>query len=379
MADILEYLRWRGDLTIANSPFNAVDSLILSVFSYLPFDGIVPETLDKSGISIAKAAALLFELDPKTLPIRDPRDLDLLAAIAGSERFKHMNLCAYVNDIDIEQQKQFAAMTVMTGDKYAYLAFRGTDLTLVGWKEDFNMSFLTPVPAQTAAVEYLERVASRIRLKLRLGGHSKGGNLAAYAAAFCGNRTQKRIRAVYNNDGPGFESSVILRDGYKLVKDRLYSFVPHSSIIGMMLEHHDHYTVVQSSQVGLMQHDPYSWDVLGVDFITLKNVNDGSMFVDRTLKDWIGGLEPSHRELFVDALYDILVSTEATTLPELAADWFKGLKAASKTLKELDDPTKKAIQDALWQLVKAAKDNLQAMLPSFLPGKAKKEPDCSGE
>ncbi|MDX9899316.1 MAG: DUF2974 domain-containing protein [Spirochaetia bacterium] len=379
MADILDYLRWRGDLSLNNSPFNAVDSLILSVLSYLPLGGIVPDTLDTSGISIAEAAALLSEANLKNLPIRDKRDLELISALAGSERFKNMKLCAYVDEIDIEEEKQFAAMTILTGDKHAYLAFRGTDLTLVGWKEDFNMSFLSPVPAQTAALAYLERVASGLRGKLRLGGHSKGGNLAVYAAAFCGSRTQKRIQSVYNNDGPGFDSPVLLRDGYTRVKERLFSFVPQSSIIGMMLEHHEHYTVVQSRQVGLLQHDPYSWNLLGADFITVQNVNDSSIFVDRTLKDWVGGLEPAHRELFVDALYEILVSTEATTLPELAGNWIKGLKAASKTLKELDGPTKKVIQDALWQLVKAAKDNLQAMLPSFLPSRAKKETDTIEE
>lgn len=230
MADMFEYLSWRGDISLAHSPFNAVDSLILSVLSYLPFDGIVPETIHKNGASLEDANDSMRLLDIRSLPIRDDRDIKLLSALARSERFKNMRLCAYVNDIDIEKEKQFSAITILTGDKHAFLAFRGTDLTLVGWKEDFNMSFLTTVPSQAAATEYLERVYGELRMNLRLGGHSKGGNLATYAAAFCTNKTQKHIQAVYNNDGPGFDSSIIESEGYRRVQGRLHSYVPQSSI-----------------------------------------------------------------------------------------------------------------------------------------------------
>lgn len=373
MANILDYLRWRGDLPLTASPFNAVDSLILSVLAYVPFDGVVPPSATRKGPTIAEAAAGLAESGAAAF--RDGDDRDLLAALAASERFGSMRLCAYENVIDIGREKQFAAVTALTGDGRAYVAYRGTDHTLVGWKEDFNMSFMTPVPAQEAAVAYLERVASGLRGRLRLGGHSKGGNLAVYAASFCRPRTQRRVSEVYNNDGPGFDASVIARDGYGNVRDRIRSFVPQSSIIGMLLEHAERYTVVQSTESGLMQHDPYSWSVLGTDFITVQQVTDESLFVDRTLKEWVGAMEPAQRELFIDAVFDVLSATEARTLAELSGDWLKSSITVAKTLRGLDEATRKVMLDALRLLFKAIRESLPAIMPSFPSSKeARKRP-----
>jgi len=378
MANILDYLRWRGDLPLTASPFNAVDSLILSVLAYVPFDGVVPPSATRKGPTIAEAAAGLAESGAAAF--RDGDDRDLLAALAASERFGSMRLCAYENVIDIGREKQFAAVTALTGDGSAYVAYRGTDHTLVGWKEDFNMSFMTPVPAQEAAVAYLERVASGLRGRLRLGGHSKGGNLAVYAASFCRPRTQRRVSAVYNNDGPGFDASVIARDGYRNVQDRIRSFVPQSSIIGMLLEHAERYTVVQSTESGLMQHDPYSWSVLGTDFITVQQVTDESLFVDRTLKEWVGAMEPAQRELFIDAVFDVLSATEAKTLSELSGDWLKSSITVAKTLRGLDEATRKVMLDALKLLFKAMRESLPAIMPSFPSSKeAKKRPKARSD
>jgi hypothetical protein len=369
MANLLDYLRWRGDLPLRASPFNAVDSLILSVLAYVPFDGVVPPSVTKKGPTIAEAAAALLETGVGGSAFRDENDLLLLSALAASERFGGLRLCAYENVIDFEREKQFAAVTALTGDGHAFVAYRGTDHTLVGWKEDFNMSFMTPVPAQEAAVAYLERVAAGLRTRLRLGGHSKGGNLAVYAASFCRARTQRRVRAVYNNDGPGFDTVVIAKEGYRNVQDRLFSFVPQSSIIGMLLEHDERYTVVQSDESGLMQHDPYSWNVLGTGFITVQRVTDESRFIDRTLKEWVGAMEPAKRELFIDAVFDVLSSTDAKTFSELGGDWLKSSIAVAKTLHGLDEPTRKVMFDAIKLLAKAIKNSLPEIMQASASGK----------
>ncbi len=367
MSNIIDYLAWRGDIALVQSPFNEVDSLILSVLSYLPFDGIVPSAFDRNGVRIAEAQAAFAERqasrDASLMPVRSDNDVRLLAALADSPRFAAMRLTGYTSVFDEARQEQFAALTIRTGDGANYISFRGTDHSLVGWKEDFNMSFMTPVPAQRDAVAYLERAAKRLWGPIRVGGHSKGGNLAVYASAFCGRRIQRRIVAVYNNDGPGFDESVIATDGFQAVGERLRAYVPQSSIIGMLLEHAEQYAIVHSVQKGIMQHDPYSWSVLGREFVVMDKVTNTSLFIDKTLKDWIGGMEPSQRAQFINALYEILAATDIKDLTELPTDWLKRAWSAGEALRSIDDQTRKALFETLRLLFHAARTNLPASFP----------------
>ncbi|PKL24640.1 MAG: hypothetical protein CVV47_09390 [Spirochaetae bacterium HGW-Spirochaetae-3] len=358
MANLFDYLEWRGDVGLSASGFNSVDSLILSVLSYIPFDGIVSAEIDRNGISIADAAELFADSDTAEAAIRNEEDVRLLSALAASDRFGDMRLTGYVNSIDLTAEKQFSAVTILLGRGRTYVAFRGTDLSLVGWKEDFNMSFRCPVPSQEAAAVYLEQVAARLRGKLYVGGHSKGGNLAVYASVFAKRRTRKRILAVYNNDGPGVSSSILERDEFREMQDRIFAFIPQSSIIGMLLEHAERYTIVHSDQSGLMQHDPYSWSVLGTDFVRMQSVTNESVFIDQTVKEWIAGMTLEQREHFVDVLYRVIGGTEARTLPELTKDWLKSAMALGKSFKDVDEPTKKALIETLGLLFKAARNNL---------------------
>ena len=199
MANILDYIDWRGDLTFNQSSFNDIDNLILSRISYLPFDGIIDEM---ETITVREAHERFKKLDLKNVKILQEEDLDLFPSVAQSTRFGNLFLKNYINKRDLQEEKQFSAITIILPDGTMYIAYRGTDNTLVGWKEDFNMSFMKSVPAQADAVDYLNNVAAQTSGRLRVGGHSKGGNLAVYAAAFCNQDVQDRIIEVYNNDGP---------------------------------------------------------------------------------------------------------------------------------------------------------------------------------
>lgn len=363
MANIFDYLVWRGDITLAQSPFNAVDSLILSVLSYLPFDGMVPSTFDRNGVTIAEAQALFSAHDAASLPIRADADVKLLDAVAASARFASMRLTGYVSKLDESKQEQFAAMSIRTGDGANYISFRGTDNSLVGWKEDFNMSFMTPVPAQRDAVSYLEQAARHLGGPLRVGGHSKGGNLAVYSSAFCSRKIQRRIVSVYNNDGPGFDESVIATQGFSDIKDRLFAYVPQSSIIGMLLEHTEQYAIVHSVQKGIMQHDPYSWSVLGKGFVVMDTVTNTSLFIDKTIKQWVSGMQSSQRAQFINALYEILAATDIKDIAEPPKDWFKRARAAGEAIRSIDSETRKVLLETLGLLFKAARSNLSTYFP----------------
>lgn len=358
MADIFTYLAWRGDLPMSVCSFQEVDGMILARLSYLPYELLLPEG---GASSIAEAAALLPLLPQEAMR---PEDRRLLTELAASERFRDLRISNYVNRRDAKTQTQFAAITIHLEDGTRYLSFRGTDNTLYGWKEDFNMSFVCPVPAQTAALHYLQVAALRERGALLLGGHSKGGNLAVYAAAFCGEGVQRRIRRVYNYDGPGFDERVLRQDAYREVCGRVHTFVPQSSVIGMLLGHEEQYTIVHSEESGLMQHDMYSWDVLRSGFSCLETVSNSSRFLDGTLKTWLQGMDYAQRETFFDTMYALLVDANVKTLRELMDNKFACAKNVLKALRKQDPETRRAVSQALLLLMKSTKVGLLRVMQS---------------
>lgn len=364
MANLFDYIEWRGDLTFAQAPFNVVDGLILCSLCYVSFDGVVPSPAQSGAIPLQQAAEEYFAKPGNKLPPPDTKDFDehnllLLDALSKAPRFAPLALSAYVNELDTEAVKQFSALTIDLGGGEGFVAFRGTDSTLVGWKEDFEMAFLPKIPSQQAAASYLSAALPRFAA-LRVGGHSKGGNLAVYAAT-CAAYGQN-IKAVYNNDGPGFSTGLFATPAYKSIRSRIHTFVPQSSVVGMLLDHEETYTVVRSTQVGLLQHDPYSWQVLGADFVRLDTVTDGSRFLNLTLRDWLASMDAQRRQLFVDALFDILGETDATTTAELGADWLKSAGAALQAYNDLDEESRDAVGEVLHLLL----DAIGRTMPTFL-------------
>ena len=332
-SDLFDYLDWRGDLSFENVPVGEVDSLIFSLISYIDFADAIGEEL----IAGKKPAVLLNATRGylkaqsgviKSIGLILPREIiTLLVRASKSARFGLTRPFCHVNRVCDQEQKQFSATSFMLPGGDIFVAFRGTDDTLVGWKENFNMSFMHPVPAQIDAVEYLEKIAGLTEGKIYVGGHSKGGNLAVYAAVKANSGVKKRIVAVYNNDGPGFDKDFIESDGYAEMRERIFTLVPQTSVVGMMLEHEERYSVVKSSSAGLLQHNGLSWSVMGGSFIRLDSVDEESRLIDRTLKEWLASISIEDRERFVDELYEVLTSTNAKTLSELNTDKRKIVKA----------------------------------------------------
>ena len=236
VTNVLDYLKWRGDLTFTQDPLNAVDALIFSALSYIRYGGAVEEKPEEP-VTLRDAAGAFFALDNFEVRIRAKNDLELLRRASESTRFGLSRICRYTDLYIPEEETQFAAMTFLLDDGTAFLAFRGTDNTLVGWKEDFNMSFRQIIPAQLLALNYTHDVWAAHTAPMRLCGHSKGGNLAVFAAARSSPMIQQWIRGVYNNDGPGFSEYMIGDPGYNAMVPRIRTFVPQSSIIGMIMEH----------------------------------------------------------------------------------------------------------------------------------------------
>lgn len=351
MNNILDYIRWRGDLSFEQSPFNEVDNMIFSKLSYLNFRGMIGEDLTY-GIPLYQVAKAYFDFGEKGKI--QPGDLmkeeliELLRLMAASRRFSELLLSNYVDIIDLEKEMQFAALTIHLGNYCSYLAFRGTDDTLVGWKEDFNMSVMERVPSQMEALEYYLRIAKQYdRHRFILGGHSKGGNLAVYAAVHAPKEEQQRIISVYNNDGPGFHQSIFDKPEYKNIAARIITLIPQSSIIGMLLEHEENYTIVKSFQKGFLQHFGYNWEVEGTSFVHLKNITQESQLLDMTLRRFLYSLSIEKREQFTNTLFEILSSNESRTLSDIKLGSLRVLKAMLKTYDNLDMDVKKAINNTL--------------------------------
>jgi len=362
---MFDYISWRGDLDFKISPFNPVDNIILSQLSYLTLEEIVPSPEEGSSISIDLAVRVYNE------KLKNPdfiitsmfkEDPGLIRALGSSKRFGSCQLFGYVNHVDVAREIQFSALCIHTGDDYSFVVFRGTDLSIVGWKEDFNMTFKEVIPAQAEAAKYLDKMAPTLNGSLRVGGHSKGGNLAVYAAAQCGKKTQKRITEVYSNDAPGFHESFIASEGFKSIKNKIYSYVPQSSVIGMLLEHGSNSTVIKSSESGLMQHSLYSWEVSRNNLIRAEKSTASSRFVNETIREWLKNIDSDQRGQFIDALYYILNAADIKSISDLDNSWFSTAGRVLKSLNGIDEPAKKIIKRTILELFTAAQKNFDTLI-----------------
>lgn len=354
MANIIDYIKWRGDLSLIQDEFNEIDNLILSRFSYFPFDEIIEEN---EVVTIKELSERFQKKDINKLPILWKDDVDLFPIMGKSKRFGEMKATKYINKINTEQEKQFSAITVLMPDDTIYVSYRGTDNTIVGWKEDFNMSFKSHIASQIDSVKYLEDVAKQYPNQLRIGGHSKGGNLSVYASIFANKEIKNRIIKIYNNDGPGFDDEITEREEYKEIIEKVNTYIPQDSIFGRLLNHKEKYTVVKSIQKGVMQHDLYSWQILGKEFIDLKEVTNGSKFIDKSIKDWLKEIDVKQREQVIDIIFEIIKTTNVETMSQMKEQWLLNAKILFKSYRMIDSENKKMINQTLSALLKILKDN----------------------
>lgn len=359
MANIIDYVFWRGDLPVRQVPLGEVDALILSYLSYLPFNGIVNEGVGGERMTLADASHALLERNEReggSLAYSVKDDRRLLAALAQTERFGTMRLCGYVNRVDGRAEEQFSAVTFLPAAGPSFIAFRGTDDTVVGWKEDINMCFQSEVPAQRDAVTYTRRMAQALDGRLILGGHSKGGNLAAYAGMFVDEQTRGRLEAVYNFDGPGFNEEVIASPAFGAVDMRVRTFVPQSSMVGVLLCHSEPFTVIRSDGMGIFQHNAYTWQVMGGSFLALTERTGSSHFADEMVKRFLASLTPEVRERAIDGIFEVLGAADGRSVAEIFEphNAMGVLRAAGS----MDEQTRRAVEETFRLLGEAIGESL---------------------
>ena len=357
MANVIDYVKWRGDLSIVESNFNEIDSLILNRFSYFPLDAIMKE---QEIVSIEELSKRFENTNKEKLKILWKDDAELFPEMGKSKRFGEMIAVENINKLEKETEEQFSAVTVILPDNTIYISFRGTDNTLIGWKEDFNMSFKSHIKSQIDAKDYLEKIAKKYpNKKIRVGGHSKGGNLAVYASIFANSKVKNRIINVYNDDGPGFHEDITNTEEYKNAIEKVITYIPQDSIFGMLLNHEEKFTVIQSIQKGIMEHDVYSWQVIGKNFVVLNEVTNGSKFIDKTIKNWLNNLDLHTREQVIDIVFEIINSTEAKTLKELKFSLMKNAKIILSAYNQIGNENKKMIITTITAFLTIIKENVK--------------------
>lgn len=348
--NILTYLKWRGDIDFSTSPFNDIDALVLSIFSYLNLPDIV-DSGDKK-ITLEKAAELYFAPNhPQNdyLPYRE-----LFKLMAKANRFKDARLSYFTSTLT--DQTQFCAIKIELTDGTNFIAFRGTDDSLIGWKEDFEISFRV-TSAQKQAVKLLETILKADDEDYYLGGHSKGGNLAEYAAINIEPKLRKRIKRIYTFDSPGIAEEVGAQLPMKYLQNTLIRFVPEFSVIGRLFEpEHIHPTIVSSTAKNLSQHDAFSWQINGSSFDIRRHRNPQSQIYNQLINQWIGDATLDERESLTNDLFAALGAGGATKINQLNKNGFGGFGAILFSFADSSRRTRfvfGSLIAAIWQMIKS--------------------------
>ena len=347
MSTIFDYLDYVAYDSIYDRPFKELDVLALTELTYLPFDRIVPQG-DTTNIEVRLSDAVEL-VDRTTDFIVTDQHLQLVDVLATSKRFKNVKLLNYVDEYDPDVQKQFAAMTYrLTMDVYL-VVFRGTDDTLIGWKEDFHMTYMDHVPSQRRAASYLQHVMKEFpKGRFMVAGHSKGGNLAAYACSYLPDHLFELVDAIYCYDAPGLNKAIIETEGYQRIAHLGHRFVPQGSIVGMMLEVPEPATIVKSRAFGgFAQHDTFTWMVEKDGFVTLDQTSPDSQQTDETLKQWVRETSADERKKFFDTFFGIFLDAGITSINDLMnLKNFSKIKEIFQNAQDLD-PTKREMLERL--------------------------------
>lgn len=374
MGNIMDYISWRGDLTFAQSPFNEVDNLILACFSYVNLDRI-PAVTRQKGIELKKLVKEFKKLHTIKELEADKSFIRLapfmMFEMAESVRFGNCVIRNYVNEIVTEAEQQFSAVEIVLDDGTSYISFRGTDDTIIGWKEDFNLS-TGVVPAQKRAVEYMQRISDKASGMLRVGGHSKGGNLAIYGSVMC-KSVHDKILEIYSNDGPGFSKEFQESPETAEMMPKIIRIIPEYSIIGTLLEHEKQPIIVASTSRGLLQHDGFSWEVQGPGLVRRDSLNKMALRFIEILHKWIDGMDTEQKRLLIEDLFATLQASGYENLSEVQSGGIKSLAAMVKRLDKFAPESRGMMQELLtaicggWleQLQENTKDKLSAIPQSF--------------
>lgn len=345
MSNIFDYIEQNGHLSFEEKPFGILDALTLSGVAYLPFCDAEDECFISSGILKDMIFQFLSNeklLDKCILRRDDPK---FARKLMKKSRFGNLKAFEYVDIISVDKEEQFSAITFLLPSGNLFIAFSGTDASIVGWKENLNMSFILETAGQNSAKKYVEKLAYKFpSSKISLGGHSKGGNLAVYAGAFVPFNIQNRIEKIYNFDGPGFLEETTKKEGYLKIRPKVTTIIPRSSIVGMLLEQTDKYTVIYSKGIGTFeQHKFYNWLIENDEFIKATQPSRSSINTHFALRALLQDMSKEKRERFVEIIGNLAKATKMKTIKEVIAHSASCTKQIFNEYENLSEDDKKLV------------------------------------
>ena len=342
MKNMLDYIKEFGHVSFEERAFSEIDALVLTELEYLPLENVVPS--DENGenfVTVKEIAEYMQEhkqelFDENPMMITEERH-EVSQVIADAPRFQSLKFFGVVSEWDKDTTKQFAAVTVEVEPSVRLVIFRGTDETLIGWKEDFLMTYSPLVAAQTDAKEYLAKQASLWDGDLMISGHSKGGNLAIYAAATQVEDVQLRIVDIFCFDSPGLYRSVLETKGYQNIVPLAMRYIPQDSLVGLMLESEVPYVIVKSNATGAMQHSAMTWEIEDGQFIKMEKLTKNSQLNDQTFKKWTESVSDEELELFWNVFFELLFSVGIDTVNDLYGQFMHYVQEFLKAAGNMDE------------------------------------------
>lgn len=342
MKNMLDYIKGFGHVSFEERAFSEIDALVLTELEYLPLEKVVPS--DENGenfVTVKEIAEYMQEhkqelFDENPMMITQERH-EVSQVIADAPRFQSLKFFGVVSVWDKDTTKQFAAVTVEVEPSVRLVVFRGTDETLIGWKEAFLMTYSPLVAAQTDAKEYLAKQASLWDGDLMISGHSKGGNLAIYAAATQVEDVQLRIVDIFCFDSPGLYRSVLETKGYQNIVPLAMRYIPQDSLVGLMLESEVPYVIVKSNATGAMQHSAMTWEIEDGQFIKMEKLTKNSQLNDQTFKKWTESVSDEELELFWNVFFELLFSVGIDTVNDLYGQFMHYVQEFLKAAGNMDE------------------------------------------
>lgn len=351
MSNLLDYVTDVAPESVYDTPLNHIDILALTELAYLPFDELVPTGFDaEEGIRIDHLATAFFDkMGDKPIPLTlvTKERIELLKQLAASTRFKYFKVFAYVNDYDKEAEKQFSALTYALHRKEFITIFRGTDDTLIGWKEDFHMAYMEEIPAQQAAQDYLTTLMTREIGRYHIAGHSKGGNLSLFATSQLPPAFQLGILSICIFDAPGFRTEQLETPAFKRILTKVHSYLPQDSLVGMFFHTPTQAIVVKSQAYGLAQHMTFSWEIEERAFVTLDKRTRDSYQHDTTFKRWLTDLSDEQLREFIDTFFSIFIQSGIERFSDVAIDTPSKLRAIQHQLAAVSPETQDRMRDII--------------------------------
>lgn len=356
MNNLETYISKYADTSFDDMPFGEIDALIFSQLSYIDFSGIVGSFDSDIEVTLREASNEYFSLyNDKTLKEKISIVYKaglLLKSSADTKRYKDIKLLRYVNNVNDRIDKQFSAVTFYINDSLAVISYRGTDTSITGIKESAMLSYMFPVPAQIHGLYYLQESGTLAKRSLIVCGHSKGGNLATFSAVSCSNSLKKSIIGIYEFDAPGFTEEFIERSDYAFMANRIYSYIPESSIIGCMLYHSTTRRVVKSTNESIRQHQVSSWQIEDSTFIFADETDALSRFIDKYLKELTQSVGADKIEDLFETIFDFIEDTGINEYEDFKKFNIVRFIAAVNSVKSLTADEKELIEGTIRQAIK---------------------------